>query len=102
VAPVGRELVHGLRPEKPWFGAEGRGFDSRRLHHKSLTPTHAPSGPWRKGWSEVCLTVGWHGYGLVQRAAECKIQIAVPAVGSSGKVIERWLEDRFDDLPLVD
>jgi hypothetical protein len=31
-APGLRKRHHGLHPEKPWSGAEGRGFDSRQLH----------------------------------------------------------------------
>jgi len=26
-----------MRPEKPWFCADGRGFDSPHLHHARLT-----------------------------------------------------------------
>ena len=31
-APGLRTRRHRLHPEKPWIGAEGRGFDSRQLH----------------------------------------------------------------------
>ena len=39
-----------LHPEKPWNGAEGRGFDSRQLHRLDLLSraTHAAAtvGAW--------------------------------------------------------
>jgi hypothetical protein len=38
------KLVSRLRPEKPWFDAEGRGFDSRHLHHPGLTRTPLVEG----------------------------------------------------------
>jgi hypothetical protein len=31
-APGLRRRHHVLHPENPWYGAEGRGFDSRQLH----------------------------------------------------------------------
>lgn len=33
-APGLRRRQHELHPENPWFGARGRGFDSRQLHQK--------------------------------------------------------------------
>ncbi len=48
-----------MRPEKPWFGAEGRGFDSRHLHQ--LDRSTYPSRPRREGyvlsgiWGTACV-----------------------------------------------
>ncbi len=48
-----------MRPEKPWFGAEGRGFDSRHLH-QWICSTY-PSRPRREGyvlsgiWGTACV-----------------------------------------------
>ena len=34
-ASPGAEKIHSaLRPEKPWLCDDGRGFDSRHLHHQ--------------------------------------------------------------------
>src|SRR3569833_2917377 len=32
-----------MRPEKPWFGAEGRGFDSRHLHQPTKVLGRQPA-----------------------------------------------------------
>lgn len=32
------KIISRLRPEKPWFTAVGRGFDSRHLHLSGSTP----------------------------------------------------------------
>ena len=37
----GQETLLRLRPEKPWLGSGGRGFDSRHLHQ----PDHFNKGP---------------------------------------------------------
>ena len=39
-----RKRHHELHPEKPWNGAEGRGFDSRQLH-RSLLQRWGPTSP---------------------------------------------------------
>ena len=47
-APGLRTRHHRLHPEKTWFDARGRGFDSRQLHHHALAGS-PPSGDSDRG-----------------------------------------------------